>query len=171
MRRGATDFVSAPVLAAETLGTPTAVNADGPVHRHHRYALPPVTREVRAPNAKVYLNTRFSAKQQVFLDFVLSQLRHGRPLCWRRPRHRHRFRAHAHGLKVRNDFAMTGEITILGKVLQVGGIHQKLLAAYESGGKEVQIPPDNLWDTPFRPVVVNEKLTITPVQRVDQVLK
>ena len=35
------------------------------------YALPPLTREVRAANAKVYLNTRFSAKQQVFLDFVL----------------------------------------------------------------------------------------------------
>ena len=36
------------------------------------YALPPVTREVRATNAKVFINTRFSAKQQVFLDFVLS---------------------------------------------------------------------------------------------------
>jgi type I restriction enzyme R subunit len=36
------------------------------------YALPPVTREVRAANAKVYINTRFNAKQQAFLDFVLS---------------------------------------------------------------------------------------------------
>lgn len=72
MKRGAIDFMSAPVLAADKLGAPTTVNADGPVHRHHHYALPPVTREVRAANAKVYLNTRFSAKQQVFLDFVLS---------------------------------------------------------------------------------------------------
>ncbi len=39
---------------------------------HVAYALPPVTREVRAANAKVYINTRFTAKQQVFLDFVLS---------------------------------------------------------------------------------------------------
>jgi type I restriction enzyme R subunit len=39
---------------------------------HVAYALSPVTREVRAANAKVYINTRFSAKQQVFLDFVLS---------------------------------------------------------------------------------------------------
>ena len=39
---------------------------------HVAYALPPVTREVRAANAKVYINTRFSAKQRVFLDFVLS---------------------------------------------------------------------------------------------------
>lgn len=38
---------------------------------HVAYALPPVTREVRAANARVYINTRFSAKQQVFLDFVL----------------------------------------------------------------------------------------------------
>jgi type I restriction enzyme, R subunit len=36
------------------------------------YALPPLTREVRAANARVYINTSFSAKQQVFLDFVLS---------------------------------------------------------------------------------------------------
>ena len=39
---------------------------------HVAYALPPVTREVRAANAKVQINTRFSAKQQGFLDFVLS---------------------------------------------------------------------------------------------------
>jgi type I restriction enzyme, R subunit len=39
---------------------------------HVAYARPPLTREVRAANAKVYINTRFSAKQQVFLDFVLS---------------------------------------------------------------------------------------------------
>jgi type I restriction enzyme R subunit len=39
---------------------------------HVAYALPPVTREARAANAKVHINTRFSAKQQVFLDFVLS---------------------------------------------------------------------------------------------------
>src|SRR6266481_4958308 len=39
---------------------------------HVAYALPPITREVRAANARVHINTRFSAKQQVFLDFVLS---------------------------------------------------------------------------------------------------
>jgi type I restriction enzyme R subunit len=39
---------------------------------HVAYARPPLTREVRAANAKFYINTRFSAKQQVFLDFVLS---------------------------------------------------------------------------------------------------
>jgi type I restriction enzyme R subunit len=39
---------------------------------HVAYAMPPLTREVRAANAKVYINTRISAKQQVFLDFVLS---------------------------------------------------------------------------------------------------
>ena len=39
---------------------------------HVAYAMPPLSREVRAANARVYINTRFSAKQQVFLDFVLS---------------------------------------------------------------------------------------------------
>src|ERR1035441_6190861 len=39
---------------------------------HVAYARPPLTRQVRAANARVYINTRFSAKQQVFLDFVLS---------------------------------------------------------------------------------------------------
>ena len=75
------------------------------------------------------------------------------------------------GLKVRNDVAMTGEITILGKVLPVGGIQQKLLAAYEAGIKEVLIPADNVTDTNFIPVALKEKLRITPVQRVDQVLE
>jgi len=40
---------------------------------HVAYAMPPQTREVRASNAKVYINTRFNAKQQAFLDFVLQQ--------------------------------------------------------------------------------------------------
>jgi ATP-dependent Lon protease len=75
------------------------------------------------------------------------------------------------GLKVRNDLAMTGEITIPGKVLPVGGIQQKLLAAYEAGIKEVLIPADNAADTNFIPLALKEKLTITPVHRVDQVLE
>ena len=75
------------------------------------------------------------------------------------------------GLKVRNDLAMTGEITILGKVLPVGGIQQKLLAAYEAGVKEVLIPADNLNDTAVLPAVVKAKLKLTPVTRVEEVLK
>src|SRR5207249_6347403 len=39
---------------------------------HVAYAMPPITREVRAANARVYINSRFTTKQQVFLDFVLS---------------------------------------------------------------------------------------------------
>ena len=75
------------------------------------------------------------------------------------------------GLKVRNDLAMTGEITILGKVLPVGGIQQKLLAAYEAGIKEVLIPVDNVPDTAILPAAVKAKLKITPVSRVEEVLK
>lgn len=75
------------------------------------------------------------------------------------------------GLKVRNDLAMTGEITILGKVLPVGGIQQKLLAAYEAGVKEVLIPAENVSDTAVLPAIVKEKLKITPVTRVEEVLR
>ncbi|HOC54137.1 MAG TPA: BREX system Lon protease-like protein BrxL [Verrucomicrobiota bacterium] len=75
------------------------------------------------------------------------------------------------GLKVRSDLAMTGEITILGKVLPVGGIQQKLLAAYEAGVKEVLLPAENLNDTAVLPAAVKEKLKLTPVARVEEVLK
>ena len=50
-------------------------------------------------------------------------------------------------------------------------LQQKLLAAYEAGIKEVLIPADNVADTNFIPVALKEKLTITPVQRVNQVLE
>lgn len=75
------------------------------------------------------------------------------------------------GLRVRNDLAMTGEITILGKVLPVGGIQQKLLAAYEAGVKEVLIPADNLSDNNFLPAAVKERLKITPVKGLGDALR
>jgi PDZ domain-containing secreted protein len=75
------------------------------------------------------------------------------------------------GLPVRNDLAMTGEITILGKVLPVGGIQQKLRAAYEAGVKEVIIPADNLAEAQALPGAITQKLKITTVQAVDEAIK
>jgi len=74
------------------------------------------------------------------------------------------------GLPVRNDLAMTGEITLFGKVLPVGGIHQKLRAAYDAGVKEVLIPADNLPEAQLLPSSIIEKLKITPILAVDEAI-
>ena len=66
---------------------------------------------------------------------------------------------------------MTGEITILGKVFPVGGIQQKLLAAYEAGVKEVLIPADNLKEAEGLPSYVLDAVRITPVRNIEEVLQ
>jgi ATP-dependent Lon protease len=72
--------------------------------------------------------------------------------------------------RVRNDLAMTGEITIMGKVLPVGGIQQKLRAACEAGVKEVLIPADNVREAEGLPMSIRDQLKITPVQTIEEVL-
>jgi ATP-dependent Lon protease len=71
---------------------------------------------------------------------------------------------------VRNDLAMTGEITIMGKVLPVGGIQQKVRAAYEAGVREVLLPADNLGELQDLPRYVLDAVKLTPVQNVSEVL-
>jgi ATP-dependent Lon protease len=71
---------------------------------------------------------------------------------------------------VRNDVAMTGEITIMGKVLPVGGIHAKIRAAYEAGVKEVLLPADNVKDTADLPQYVKDAVRLIPVSKLDQVI-
>lgn len=73
-------------------------------------------------------------------------------------------------LPVRNDLAMTGEITIMGKVLPVGGIQEKVRAAYEAGVKEVLLPADNLREAQGLPQYILDALTLTPVERIEDVL-
>jgi len=73
-------------------------------------------------------------------------------------------------MPVRNDLAMTGEITIMGKVLPVGGIQQKVRAAYDAGVKEVLLPADNLKEAEGLPQYILEKVKLTPVSTIDQVL-
>jgi len=76
------------------------------------------------------------------------------------------------GKKVRGDLAMTGEITLTGEVLPVGGIREKLIAAYKAKISEVLLPVKNYErDLEELPDEVKEGLKITPVKRIEEVLE
>ena len=66
---------------------------------------------------------------------------------------------------------MTGEVTITGQVLPIGGLKEKLLAAHRAGIEQVLIPKDNEKDLVDLPKKVREDIKITPVSLVDEVLK
>ena len=74
-------------------------------------------------------------------------------------------------IPVRRDIAMTGEVTITGQVLPIGGLKEKLLAAHRAGIKEVLIPKDNEKDLTDIPKKVKEDIKLTPVEIVEDVLK
>ncbi len=75
------------------------------------------------------------------------------------------------GIPVRNDVAMTGEITLRGRVLPIGGLKEKLLAALRGGIKTVLIPEENVRDLTEIPDIVKEGMEIVPVSRMDQVIE
>jgi ATP-dependent Lon protease len=75
------------------------------------------------------------------------------------------------GISVRKDVAMTGEITLRGRVLPIGGLKEKLLAALRGGINTVIIPEENAKDLAEIPDNVKNKLNILPVARMDQVLE
>ncbi|WP_068082730.1 endopeptidase La [Polycladidibacter stylochi] len=75
------------------------------------------------------------------------------------------------GICVKRDVAMTGEITLRGRVLPIGGLKEKLLAALRGGIKKVLIPQDNAKDLADIPENVKNELDIVPVSRMDEVLK
>jgi ATP-dependent Lon protease len=72
---------------------------------------------------------------------------------------------------VRRDVAMTGEITLRGRVLPIGGLKEKMLAALRAGIKTVIIPEENVKDLAEIPDKLKNQLEIMPVSRVDEVLK
>ncbi len=74
------------------------------------------------------------------------------------------------GIAVRKDVAMTGEITLRGEVLPIGGLKEKLLAAHRAGIKTVLIPEENRKDLTEIPDNVKENLDVRPVQWIDEVL-
>jgi ATP-dependent Lon protease len=75
------------------------------------------------------------------------------------------------GIPVRADVAMTGEITLRGEVLPIGGLKEKLLAAHRGGIKTVLIPEENTKDLAEIPDNIKNRLDIHPVRWIDQVLQ
>jgi ATP-dependent Lon protease len=75
------------------------------------------------------------------------------------------------GIPVRRDVAMTGEITLRGRVLPIGGLKEKLLAASRGGMKTVLIPEENAKDLVEISETIKKGLEIIPVQRMDEVLE
>jgi ATP-dependent Lon protease len=75
------------------------------------------------------------------------------------------------GIAVHRDVAMTGEVTLRGRVLPIGGLKEKLLAALRGGIKTVLIPAENEKDLAEIPAKVKDGLEIIPVAHVDEVLK
>ncbi len=75
------------------------------------------------------------------------------------------------GIPVRADVAMTGEITLRGEVLPIGGLKEKLLAAHRGGIKTVLIPEENVKDLHEIAENVKNRLEIVPVKWIDRVLE
>lgn len=73
-------------------------------------------------------------------------------------------------IRVRSDVAMTGEITLRGEILPIGGLKEKLLAAHRGGISTVLIPQENEKDLVEIPKNIKDKLTIVPVKWIDEVL-
>ena len=74
-------------------------------------------------------------------------------------------------IPVKSDVAMTGEITLRGEILPIGGLKEKLLAAHRGGISKVLIPEENEKDLAEIPKNIKDKLTIVPVKWIDQVLE
>jgi ATP-dependent Lon protease len=75
------------------------------------------------------------------------------------------------GIPVKSEVAMTGEITLRGEVLPIGGLKEKLLAAHRGGIKTVVIPQENVKDLADIPENIKGKLAIEPVRWIDEVLR
>ncbi|WP_375292009.1 endopeptidase La, partial [Qipengyuania sp.] len=75
------------------------------------------------------------------------------------------------GVAVRPDVAMTGEVTLRGRVLAIGGLKEKLLAALRGGISTVLIPEENVKDLAEIPKTITDRLEIVPVRHVDEVLE
>ena len=74
-------------------------------------------------------------------------------------------------IEVRRDIAMTGEITLRGKVLPIGGLKEKLLAAHRAGIREAILPADNKKDLADLPELIKNEMKLNWVEQMDEVLE
>ena len=74
-------------------------------------------------------------------------------------------------IPVRRDIAMTGEITLRGKVLPIGGLKEKLLAAHRAGIREAILPADNKKDLADLPDLIKNEMKLNWVEQMDEVLE
>jgi ATP-dependent Lon protease len=74
------------------------------------------------------------------------------------------------GMPVRSDVAMTGEVTLTGRVLPIGGVKEKLLGAHRAGIRAIILPKDNEGDLDDLPAEVLEQMEVHPVETIDQAL-
>ena len=74
-------------------------------------------------------------------------------------------------IEVRRDIAMTGEITLRGKVLPIGGLKEKLLAAHRAGIREAILPADNKKDLADLPELIKDEMKLNWVEQMDEVLE
>lgn len=74
------------------------------------------------------------------------------------------------GIPVRSDVAMTGEITLHGEVLEIGGLKEKLLAAVRAGCKKILIPDVNRRDLEDVPETARTQIEVIPVKTIDEVI-
>ena len=72
--------------------------------------------------------------------------------------------------KVRSDVAMTGEITLRGRVLPIGGLKEKVLAAHREGMRTIILPKENWRDVEEIPKPIRDELEFVPVTSMDEVL-
>ena len=75
------------------------------------------------------------------------------------------------GIPIRKDVAMTGEVTLRGRVRPIGGLKEKVLAAHRGGIRHVLIPAENAKDVPEIPQAIRSEVTIQVVEHMDQVLR
>ncbi len=75
------------------------------------------------------------------------------------------------GIPIRKDVAMTGEVTLRGRVRPIGGLKEKVLAAHRGGIRHVLIPAENAKDVPEIPQAIRQEVTIQVVEHMDQVLR